>query len=113
LRAKNTDRALRTLIQFNDNLVAEKGLLRGVLCVAEPELTGYPLWDAALAGLVSWRLVEEGVPRPEWVVAPERFLAQPHTLSADSADPIPPAEAIPAEFAKRGVLVWRDTFESI
>jgi len=113
LRPNDKDRALRALLQLNDNLSAEHGLVRGVLGLAEPESTRDPVWDAAIAGLVAWRLREEGLPVPEWVNGPSRFLRAPRTLDVDPADPIPPASEVPAEFAERGVLVWRDTFESV
>jgi hypothetical protein len=48
LREGDRERALRDLIQMNDNLVAVHGLMRGVLAVMEPELTGSKLWDAAV-----------------------------------------------------------------
>jgi hypothetical protein len=54
LRAKDPDRALRALLQLNDDLTAEHGLVRGVLALAEPEPTGYRLWDAAFVALVAW-----------------------------------------------------------
>jgi transcriptional regulator with XRE-family HTH domain len=113
LRAGDKDRALRALIQLNDNLVAEHGLVRGVLGLAEPESTNDPVWDAALAALVAWRLGEEGLPAPDWVDAPRRFLSQPRGLGVDAADPIPSKAEVPDEFAQRGVLVWRDTFASV
>lgn len=113
LRAEDKDRALRALLQLNDNLVAERGLVRGVLGLAEPESTKDAAWDAAIAGLVAWRLSDEGLPAPEWVSAPERYLTTPRTLDIDPADPIPPASEVPEEFAERGVLVWRDTFASV
>jgi transcriptional regulator with XRE-family HTH domain len=109
----NTVSALRALIQLNDNLVAEHGLLRGVLGLLEPEPTGRREWDAALAALVSWRLAEEDVPLPTWVEKDRFFLSKPTVLEVDSADPIPPTEAIPHEFARRGVLAWEDTFRSV
>ena len=110
---KNSRRALRQLIQLNDNLLAETGLVRGVLGLAEPESTGSKLWDASIAGLVAWRLNEQSLPLPEWVSAPERKLARSRPLSSDPADPIPSGSDIPDEFAERGVLVWRDTFASV
>lgn len=113
LRINDKDRALRALLQLNDNLNAEHGLVRGVLGLAEPESTKDPVWDAALASLVAWRLREEGLPAPEWVNSPSRFLRAPRTLDVDPADPVPPASEVPAEFAERGVLVWRDTFASV
>lgn len=60
------DRALafRFFIQMNDHLVAERGLLRGILAITEPELTGWKTWDAAIAALVDYRLKQDGVPAP-------------------------------------------------
>lgn len=113
LRDGDKDRALRALIQLNDNLVAERGLVRGVLGLAEPESTKDPVWDAALAAIVAWRLREDGLPTPDWVDAPSRFLAKPRGLEVDVADPTPLPSDVPDEFGKRGVLVWRDTFASV
>ncbi|MFC6356548.1 helix-turn-helix domain-containing protein [Luethyella okanaganae] len=113
LRGRDKDRALRALLQLNDNLLAEHGLVRGILGLAEPESTKDPVWDAAIAALVAWRLSEEGVPLPAWVDRQGRFLAEPRTLEVDPADPVPPPSEVPAEFAKRGVLAWRDTFASV
>ncbi len=107
------DRALRALIQLNDNLLAERGLVRGILGLAEPETTRDPVWDAALAAVVAWRLKDEQLPTPAWVDAPNRFVHKPRGLDIDAADPVPPISEVPAEFAKRGVLVWRDTFASV
>lgn len=113
LRDGDKDRALRTLIQFDDDLVAEHGLVRGILGLAEPETTKNAVWDAALAAVVAWRLLEGGLPTPEWVDAPSRFVSTPRGLEIDVADPVPPESEVPEEFAKRGVLVWRDTFASV
>lgn len=113
LREGDKDRALRALIQLNDNLVAERGLVRGVLGLAEPESTRDPVWDAALAAVVAWRLHDEHLPTPAWVDATTRFLPRRQGLGVDAADPVPPDSEVPEEFAKRGVLVWRDTFASV
>ena len=113
LRAGGRERALRALLQLNDNLLAEHGLVRGVLGLAEPEPTRDPVWDAAVAALVTWRLQEEGLPAPDWVNKPERFHAVPTGLNVDPADPVPPLAEVPDAFARRGVLVWRDTFASV
>ena len=114
LGAGDKDGALRALLQLNDNLVAERGLVRGVLGLAEPESTRNATWDAAIAGLVAWRLHEDGLPSPEWVTGPSRYLSTPATLDIDpAADPPPPPSDVPDEFAKRGVLAWRDTFASV
>jgi hypothetical protein len=62
---------------------------------------------------VAWRLTEENIPLPTWVDKPRFFLPRPRSLRIDSADPMPAAADIPPEFARRGVLVWADTFESV
>ena len=113
LRVGDKDRALRALIQLSDNLVAERGLVRGVLGLAEPETTKDLVWDAALAAIVAWRLGEDNLPSPEWVNARSRFVHDPRGLDVDPADPVPPNSEVPSEFAKRGVLAWRDTFASV
>lgn len=113
LNAGDKDRALRALLQLNDNLVAEHGLVRGILGLAEPESTRDPVWDAAIAALVAWRLRDEGIPVPAWVDLPSRLLTSHRILEVDPADPVPPLSEVPAEFARRGVLAWRATFESV
>lgn len=113
LRSGRRDVALRHLVQLGDDLHAERGLLRGVLTIAEPATTGSHVWDAALAGLVAWRLGEEGLPTPAWTDAPHRRLARKRSLGVDTADPIPSTDDVPSEFLERGVLVWRDTFASV
>lgn len=113
LRAKDPDRALRALLQLNDDLTAEHGLVRGVLALAEPEPTGNRLWDAAIAALVAWRLNEEQIPLPAWVDDPDRVVAEPTVFRIDPADPAPEPDDVPDEFAERGVLAWADTFASV
>lgn len=53
LAVGDKDRALSALLQLNDNLVAERGLVRGILGLAEPESTRDPVWDAALPAFVA------------------------------------------------------------
>ena len=98
LNTGDKDRALRALLQLNDNLVAERGLVRGILTIAEPESTRVAVWDAAIAGLVAWRLNEEGLPLPDWTRAPSRFLHTPTTLGVDPADPTPPFDEVPVSY---------------
>lgn len=113
LRAGDRPRALRALIQCSDNLRSEHGLIRGALCLAEPELTGFAEWDAALAALVEMWLRDEQLPLPLWVHAPERSLSEKSVLRVDPADPEPTIDDVPQEFLNRGVLVWRETLASV
>lgn len=113
LDAGHPDRALRQLIQLADDLNAEAGLVRAVLAVAEPGPTGHALWDAAIAGLVDWRLEAAGLPRPSWTSDPGRTLDVAAALIVDPADPEPSVADTPAAFVRHGVLAWPDTFASI
>ncbi|GAA1055020.1 hypothetical protein GCM10017608_18720 [Agromyces luteolus] len=113
LRRDEPSLAFRYLVQMNDHLVAEHGLIRGVLAITEPESTGSKTWDAAIAALVEYRLNAEGVPAPDWTSAPSRHLARLRPLLVDAADPVPPIDDVPAEFLAHGVLVWRDSLESV
>ncbi|GLI26440.1 hypothetical protein ARHIZOSPH14_06820 [Agromyces rhizosphaerae] len=105
--------ALRLFIQMNDNLVGERGLLRGVLAVTEPELTGAKTWDAAIAALVEYRLNQDGVPVPEWTSSASRRLERARPLRTGPYEMVPARNDVPAEFLEHGVLVWRDTLESV
>lgn len=105
--------ALRHLIQLSDDLLAEKGLVRGVLAVSPPGTTGEKVWDAALAAVTAWRLNEDQIPLPAWVSEPSRTLAPPRVLQIDEADPVPAPTDVPVEFGQHGVLAWADTFSSV
>lgn len=105
--------ALRHLIQLNDDLLAETGLVRGVLAVTTPERTGQKLWDAAIAALVSWRLQQQQIPLPDWVADPGRTLQHAHVLRVDPADPVPGPADVPEPFRRHGVLAWHATFASV
>lgn len=113
VQADDLQLALRNLVQMNDNLVAERGLLRGILAVTEPELTGSKTWDAAIAALVAYRLNQDGVPLPVWVNDDSRVLKRARPLRVDPADAVPSPADVPQEFLDRGVLLWSDTLESV
>jgi transcriptional regulator with XRE-family HTH domain len=113
VRRDDLQLALRNLIQMNDNLVAERGLVRGVIAITAPELTGSKVWDSAIAALVAYRLNQDAVPLPAWVNDESRSLKRTRPLRVDPADPEPPLSEVPQEFIDRGVLVWRDTLESV
>ncbi len=113
LHAGDRSRALRQLIQLADDLLSASDSACAVLTVVEPPSTGERLWDAAIAGLVAWRLGEHGSQLPAWVSSPERKLLIAEPLSADTADPIPEEKDVPGEFWARGVLVWAETFRSV
>ena len=110
--AGRTDLALRHFIQLNDNLAAERNELRYALAITEPASTGVKHWDAAIAGLVAYRLAEEGFPPPSWTVRKERTLGKSWTLSGGRYTAPVDRQRVPQQFLDRGVLVDADTLLS-
>jgi hypothetical protein len=106
------DQALRRFIQLNDNLHAEHGAARFALTISPPEPTGSRQWDAALAALVAHHLIAEHLPIPDWAESPERMLRRQWTLGEGPYTLTPPPERVPAEFARRRVLIDEDTLAS-
>lgn len=104
LRVGDKYSALRELIQLNDNLVAEHGLVRGVLGLAEPEPTGDHAWDAALAGLVALRLGEENLPITAWVGDPNRRIRTPAPWTSTLRIPSQVRMTYPPSFSS--VVSW-------
>lgn len=104
--------ALRHFIQLSDNLAAEHDEVRFALSVAEPAPTGVKHWDAALAGLVEYRLQQEGLPLPSWTRDPGRTLRKSWTFSAGRyVVPVDRAR-VPKAFLDRNVLIDEETLTS-
>ncbi len=110
LRAGDERRAYRELIQLNDDLAAEHGAVRVVLAVSRPAPTGDARFDAFIAALVEHRLLEEGLPVPEWVHDPSRFLDETWVVDPH-APPIEHAQT-PTAFSRHGVVVHPDELAS-
>lgn len=105
--------AVRHFIQLNDDLAAEHGATRFALTISEPPTTGSKRWDAALAALASHRLSEEGLPQPDWALSPARRLGKAWTFGSGRYPVSVPRENVPAAFLDRGVLIDRETLESV
>ena len=58
--------AYRQLIQISDDLVRTTPATAALLSYVEPVSTGRG-WDAAIAGVVEWRLAQKGAMLPEWI----------------------------------------------
>lgn len=112
LRTDDPRRAFRAWLAYGDALAAENAVNRVVLAAFPPEPTGSAIFDAALASLTELRLHEVNGPVPEWASdAPalddEAVLADsPYVRSVDPA-------TVPDEFRRRGVLIPRETLESV
>jgi hypothetical protein len=81
--------------------------------VTQPLLTGSRLWDTAIAALVEWRLNQEKLPAPDWVLDNVYRLESPEFLRIHVADPVPPRSEVPREFLVRNLLLWPETFVSV
>lgn len=103
LRHHDERRAFRHFIGLADGLAGEHGALRVALCAAPAPPVGDSRFDAALAGLVEYRLAAEGLPLPAWVDEPWRRCAEPWVVSTFSG---PDLDRItPEPFRRRGVLI--------
>ena len=104
--------ALRHFIQLNDNLAAEHSEVRFALSIAEPAPTGVKHWDAALAGLVEFRLQQEGLPVPAWARDASRRLRRSWTFSGGRYVVPVDRKRVPKAFLDRGVLIDEETLTS-
>jgi transcriptional regulator with XRE-family HTH domain len=104
--------AFRRWLAYNDALAAENPVNRVVLAAFPPEATGSALYDAALAAITEYRLLEVLAPIPDWVDEAEP-LAKP-TVFADSpyVKTINPSE-VAEPFRRRGVLIPEATLRSV
>lgn len=103
LRGGETARCLRLLVQLNDGLAAESGVVRVALCVTPPAPTGDVRYDAYLAALVEHHLSTDALPVPDWVHEPSRTLATPWRLDVTAGAEL--EAATPPAFARHGVYL--------
>ncbi|GGF34750.1 helix-turn-helix domain-containing protein [Subtercola lobariae] len=113
VKSKRPAEAARSFIQLNDNLAAEHNEGRYGLGLTEPAPTGIKHWDAALAGLVAYRLGEEGFPAPTWTTRASRKLKKAWTFNTGTYLTPVNRSAVPAEFLERGILIDADTLRSV
>jgi len=113
LLAGNGQGAVRRFVQFADDLENASAEERYLLALAEPQTTGAPTWDAALAALVEHRLAALSLPAPRWTDAVERFLPQDWVLSGGPYIVPVEADETPSAFRRRGVLIDPSFLESV
>ena len=98
----------RQLIQISDDLDAADPATAVVLAHAQPSRVT-PGWDAAIAGIVEYRLDQKGAPLPPWVreagAVDElwKSLSCPYKIR-------PPA--VPEELRRRNVMIEASELES-
>jgi transcriptional regulator with XRE-family HTH domain len=104
--------AFRSWLSYNDALAAEGAVNRVVLAAFPPEPTGSVLYDAALAAVTEYRLLEVSAPIPDWVTETDP-LDTPMTLSRSPYDlDIEPAD-VAEPFLRRGVLFDEYSLKSV
>lgn len=108
----NTASAFRGLIQFSDDLRAGNAFTTALSLAVEPDSTGDPHFDAAIAGLAEIRLKELGLESPAWVGAEVRYapIAEDslgYRWSADDYDDTDPV------LRSHGVVLPRQTLASV
>jgi hypothetical protein len=84
-----------------------------VLTIADPGTTGSDRFDALTAGLVEHVLGSRGLPVPEWVNAPSRFLHGTWFVDDGAYARAHDALDAPAAFARRGVILAPSELESV
>ncbi len=107
------DAAFRAFLDFSDGLAASEPVVRVVLACAEPDSTGSPVWDSALAAVAEYWLDRDGLPKPSWLDDPDRSLPTPESLAVSVYDPEPDLGEVPEQFRRRNLLVERSTLASV
>lgn len=110
--APDDETAYRAWLQLNNVLARANPVTQVLLTAVEPRPVNRD-WDAALAGLIEWRLRQKHTPLPEWVQRPARtesgrWAPWPDIRVID-ADP----ELVPEPLRRRGVLVEEGELESV
>lgn len=107
------DRAFREVVQLSDDLVKSDPAVRVALVAAPPASTGDLRYDGLIAGVVEYRLSEDGLPVPGWVHEPSRRAPQEWFV-----DPTPGTEQLsrdrsPEPFTRRNIYLDASELASV
>lgn len=103
--------AVRLLFGFADDFRGSSRPGAIALIAEEPPLTGATRFDAALAGVAEFFATERGVPIPDWVNQPGRFVEPFWFLASRPEFDAYTLANTPAVFARHGVLIAREVFD--
>jgi transcriptional regulator with XRE-family HTH domain len=103
--------ALRLLFGFADDFRGSSRPGAIELIADEPAATGDPRFDAALAGVAEFFAAERGIPAPDWVDQPNRFVEPLWFVASRPAFDAYTLANTPATFARHGVLIAREVFD--
>lgn len=107
------DTAFRTFLSLNDALRSQSPGIQVVLTIADPGTTGSAHFDALIGGLVQHVLESGGLPVPEWVNHPSRFLDDAWFVDDSPYGRAHDRETAPSAFARRGVFLAPTELESL
>ncbi|GAB3797655.1 hypothetical protein GCM10028798_09120 [Humibacter antri] len=113
LDGESRDAALRNFLDLAQGLAAEDGVTRAALSVLPPATTGSRDWDAALAGLVEYRLEEVGIAAPAWTAEPERVALRLTSPQLGEYDLLADAENSLLAFLRHNVALEPETLGSV
>jgi hypothetical protein len=99
------------ILQFVDDFRSRRRTIQRQLLTRKPARTGSALVDAYLAGVAEHLSNEVGLPAPEWVEDPDRFL-RTWWIESDVPSARPTAFAqSPAAFRRRGIFISERALE--
>jgi transcriptional regulator with XRE-family HTH domain len=113
LAAGEERNALRLLFGFADDFRGSSLPGRVSLIVREPEPTGDPRFDAALAGAAEFFAAEGGIAAPPWVNGADRFVVPWWFVASRPAFHAYTLANTPAVFARHGVFIAREVFARV
>lgn len=103
--------ALRLLFGFADDFRGSSRPGAIELIADEPAATGDSRFDAALAGIAEFFAAERGIPAPDWVDQPNRFVEPLWFVASRPEFDAYTLANTPASFARHGVLIAREVFD--
>ncbi len=113
LRHHDENRAFRQVIQLADDLAHEHGAERVALAVAPPPPTRDPRFDALIEGVTEFRLREENLPLPTWLIGTSTKLADTWFVDRYSIDDQNVVDATPEPLLRRNVVLDRSELMSV
>ncbi len=104
---------MRLVLGFADDFIGSSRPGKSALINTEPEMTGIPRYDAALAGVGEFLARQACISIPPWVDGSERFV-EPWWISAPTPGLHPYVFArTHAEIARHGVFIAREVFDRV
>ena len=108
LALNDVDRAYRAVLQLSNDLASAPTDALPSLAVRPPEFLPSG-WDAFLAAVVEWRLLQAGVEPPRWVLT---TVGSSSSWAPPGAVLAPRTEHVPWSFSRRNVYIEEGELDS-